>query len=313
MSRPRKPRVLCLDDEPHVLESLRDTLRREFEIVITTNGFEALRLLAGEPFAVVVADMRMPLLNGARFLALAREHAPDTVRVMLTGQAALPDAAGAVNDGDIFKLLIKPCKTDDLKVALEAAVSRHVELRDAREAQTQALSTATSSLIRLAACVDPQGPARADRIWKNAAELAGRAEGIEASWELEQACALMQLGAVSVSPETRARAAAGTRLGPEQAAELERLPEFAVPLLPAFTRLEPVAELLTATAHRFTVARPPIPGIKGNAAILRIALDFEVQICQGAPMATAVRALHGRTDRYDPGLLAAFSDLMQFT
>ena len=123
----------------------------------------------------------------------------------------------------------------------------------------------------------------------------------------------MQIGAVSVSKETLARAAAAKRLGPEQAAELERLPEFAAPLLPDFPRLAPVAELLTATASPYRVARPPIPGIKGNAAILRIALDFEVQITQGTPMATAVRSLHGRTDRYDPGLLAAFSDLMQFT
>jgi DNA-binding NtrC family response regulator len=93
----RKPRVLCLDDEPHVLESLRDTLRRRFEVVITTNGFEALRLLTEQPCEVVVSDMRMPRLNGARFLTLAREHAPETVRVMLTGHSTLDDAAAAIN------------------------------------------------------------------------------------------------------------------------------------------------------------------------------------------------------------------------
>src|SRR5688572_25668036 len=89
VSSASKPRVLCVDDEPNVLESLRDTLRKRFDVVVTTNGFEALRMLKEERFEVLVSDMRMPMINGARFLSLAREHAPDTVRLLLTGQSAL--------------------------------------------------------------------------------------------------------------------------------------------------------------------------------------------------------------------------------
>jgi CheY-like chemotaxis protein len=55
-----KPRILCVDDEPNVLESLRDSLRRRFHVVATTNGFEALRMMVAEPFQVVLSDMRMP-------------------------------------------------------------------------------------------------------------------------------------------------------------------------------------------------------------------------------------------------------------
>src|ERR1700712_321671 len=141
MSRDIKPRVLCLDDEPLVLESLRDALRRKFEIVVSTNGFEALRLLASDPFAVVLTDMAMPMPDGARFLTLAREHAPDTVRVMLTGQSALHDAAAAINEGQIYRLLIKPCKTDDLVHALDAAVVEHearIAQRDERDGLVEA-------------------------------------------------------------------------------------------------------------------------------------------------------------------------------
>jgi DNA-binding NarL/FixJ family response regulator len=313
MSRDIKPRVLCLDDEPLVLESLRDALRRKFEIVVSTNGFEALRLLASDPFAVVLTDMRMPMLDGARFLTLAREHAPDTVRVMLTGQSALPDAAAAVNEGQIYRLLIKPCKTDDLVYALNAAVAEH-EVRIAQRNEYAGLvDTTVQAMMKLAAQVDPDGRARGDRIKRHVIELAGQVEAITSTSELATACALMQIGALGVSAETRARAASNTRLGPEHATELERMPEIAAALVPGLLALKPVAALLAATAPPFATSRPRTPEVPGGAQVLRIALDYELQLRQGAPGVTALKALNARSGRYDPTLLATWGDLQQFT
>jgi CheY-like chemotaxis protein len=313
MSRTTKPRVLCLDDEPQVLESLRDTLRRKFEVVVSTNGFEALRLLASDPFDVVLTDMRMPLLSGARFLTLAREHAPDTVRVMLTGQSALPDAAAAINEGQIFQLLIKPCRTDDLVKALEAAVVEHEARISHRDERDGLVAATVQAMMKFSAQIDPDGRARGDRIKRHALELAGQVKAITSTSELATACALMQLGAVGVSAETRARAASNSRLGPEHATELERMPELAATLVPGLAALKPVAALLAATAPPFATSRPRTPDVPGGAQVLRIALDFELQLRQGAPGETAMRALNGRTGRYDPDLLATFGDLMQFT
>jgi CheY-like chemotaxis protein len=313
MSVPAKPRVLCLDDEPQVLESLRDTLRRKFQIVVTTNGFEALRMLAAETFEVVLTDMRMPLINGARFLSLAREHSPDTVRVMLTGHSALPDAATAVNEGQIFRLLIKPCKTEDLTAALEAAVEQHHVQVGEREAAERMTRTVTDALLRLSVLVDPNGPGRAERIRRQAVELAAHADGVQPSANLEFACELMQLGAVALPPDTLARAAQVSRLGPEQAAQLERLPELAAPLVPDFAGLKPIAAMLAAAGETRATARQRTPEVAGAANVLRIALDFELQLRQGSPGEAAMRSLQSRTDRYDPNMLEAFAALMQFT
>jgi hypothetical protein len=123
----------------------------------------------------------------------------------------------------------------------------------------------------------------------------------------------MQLGAVGISAETRARAASNTRLGPDHATELEKLPEVAAMLVPGLAALRPVAALLAATAPPFATSRPRTPDVPGGAQVLRIALDFELQLRQGAPGETAMRALNGRTGRYDPALLATFGELMQFT
>jgi YesN/AraC family two-component response regulator len=83
-------RILFVDDEPNVLEGIRRTLRKQGEIYTAASGAEGLRVLSeSAPFALVVSDMRMPIMNGAQFLAKVREHAPDTVRMILSGQADL--------------------------------------------------------------------------------------------------------------------------------------------------------------------------------------------------------------------------------
>lgn len=167
-----KPRVLCVDDEPQVLESLRDTLRRDFEVVTTANGFEGLRILTERPCAVALSDMRMPLLDGARFLTLARQHAPDTARVMLTGQATTEDAAAAINEGGVLRLLTKPCRKEDLLAALNAAVEHHDALTRRREALADSGRATAEALIKLASSVEPGAPARAKRVHQWASELA---------------------------------------------------------------------------------------------------------------------------------------------
>lgn len=106
MEENARPRVLCVDDEPRVLAALARTLHRHFALTTAASGAGGLELLRREgPFAVVVSDLRMPGMDGVAFLARVREAAPDTVRVLLTGQADLAAAVAAVNEGNIFRFL----------------------------------------------------------------------------------------------------------------------------------------------------------------------------------------------------------------
>lgn len=134
------PRILCVDDEPNVLTGLQRQLRGRFEVLVATSGREGLALLdrAGG-LAVVVSDMRMPEMDGAKFLRLVRERAADTVRILLTGYGDLESMAAAVNDGNIFRLLTKPCATETLLAAIEAAVVRHTRLTAARDERVRLL------------------------------------------------------------------------------------------------------------------------------------------------------------------------------
>jgi signal transduction histidine kinase len=119
-----KPRVLFVDDEPMVLKGFRLHLRKQFDVHTAESGRDGLKTMETEgPFDVVVSDMRMPGMNGADFLARARQTWPDTIRVLLTGYADTNSAIRAVNEGQIFRFLTKPCRPPDLAAALGDAVA----------------------------------------------------------------------------------------------------------------------------------------------------------------------------------------------
>ena len=119
--------MLCVDDEPLVLEGLRDVLSRGFDVRVAESGREALELLEHDHdgYAVVLSDMRMPGMSGASFLAEAKRIAPLAVRMLLTGHADTESAVRAVNDGQIFRFLTKPCDRGELYGACTAAVQQH--------------------------------------------------------------------------------------------------------------------------------------------------------------------------------------------
>jgi predicted signal transduction protein with EAL and GGDEF domain len=130
-----RPSILCVDDEPALLQALALHLGRRYEVLSAAGGAEALAVLQRTPaIAVIISDMRMPGLNGAEFLAQARVLAPAAERIMLTGQSDLASAIAAVNEGQVFRFLTKPCAPPDLLGAVEAAVERN-RARSAEQAE----------------------------------------------------------------------------------------------------------------------------------------------------------------------------------
>lgn len=144
-----KPRILCVDDEPHILAGLSTVLRRKFDVVTAEGGEAGLEaILRQGPFMVVMSDFAMPGMNGARFLSESRVMAPEAVRVLLTGHASFESAIAAVNDGSIFRLLTKPCPPDRLIHALEDAVEQGRMITAEREYLEKRLETMAWHLRR---------------------------------------------------------------------------------------------------------------------------------------------------------------------
>jgi response regulator RpfG family c-di-GMP phosphodiesterase len=239
-----RARVLLVDDEVLVLEALRLHLDRHFDVSIAPTGVQGLVALRteGRPFAVVVSDMRMPVMDGAAFLAAARELSPDTVRVMLTGQADLDAAVAAVNEGQIFRFLTKPCPGHVLQSTIEAAVELNRLVSAERVLLQETLTGSIKALIGVLSITHPTAFSRALRM-RHRAGLICEQLGCE-SWEIEIAAMISEVPFVALDKNVVERHAAGHALSDEERAAVDRLPSVAIGLVSGIPRLEPVREIL---------------------------------------------------------------------
>jgi serine phosphatase RsbU (regulator of sigma subunit) len=127
-------KILFVDDDENLLASFRRQLRKHFQIETALGRPQGLELMdQNGPYAVIVSDFRMPLMDGIEFLSRVREIAPDTVRIMLTGNADMQAAIQAVNEGNIFRFLTKPCAVDLLGESLITGIEQYQQVTRERE------------------------------------------------------------------------------------------------------------------------------------------------------------------------------------
>ena len=119
-----KPKVLLVDDEESILNSLRRLLRGQpYDVLLATSGAQALEIMAQQPIDLVMSDARMPNMDGATLLALIHQHYPDTVRIMLTGYADPSVIIKAINDGQIHRYISKPWHDEEMLLVLRQSLA----------------------------------------------------------------------------------------------------------------------------------------------------------------------------------------------
>ncbi|MBM7335301.1 MAG: response regulator [Alcanivorax sp.] len=116
-----KPTVLLVDDEERVLRSLSLLFRPHFQVLTTTNGYEAERLVRERRVHVIVSDQRMPIMEGIEVLRRVRRASPHTQRLLLTGYADLQAVIDSINDGEVFRYLNKPWQMHEMLHAVRRA------------------------------------------------------------------------------------------------------------------------------------------------------------------------------------------------
>jgi signal transduction histidine kinase len=132
----RKHTLLVVDDEPEVVQSVQDLLRRECRVLGATSAAEGLRLLADHEVHVVLSDQRMPGTTGVEFLTRVRAEHPDAIRLLCTGYADIKVVIEAINRGHVYRYLAKPWEPEEL----EALVRQAGELYDLRAERMQLLA-----------------------------------------------------------------------------------------------------------------------------------------------------------------------------
>jgi response regulator RpfG family c-di-GMP phosphodiesterase len=304
--------VLCVDDEPRVLEGLVLNLRRNYRVSTAPNGQAGLALLDGDPPpAVVVSDMRMPEMNGATFLSHVKERSPDTVRILLTGQTDLDSAIAAVNHGQVFRFLTKPCNPQTLLAAIQAAAEQHRLITAERELLEKTLKGSIKALTEILSLANPLIFGRASRLKQHAADLMAEL-GVPLSWEVEVAVMLSQIGCIVLSPANNEKLYYGRPLTPEETESTQCVPTLSRQLLDSIPRLDAVRAILEAQDYTFDGSGSPRGAPRGESIplggrVLKLANDYDFLEAAGTGPGVAIGTLQSRKGRYDPKLLDALS------
>jgi len=139
LDRPKKPKMLVVDDEPDNLDLLYRTFRRNFNVFKADSGITALEVLAAEgEVAVIISDQRMPEMKGTEFLSKTVPQFPDTMRIILTGFTDVEDLVDAINSGQVYKYITKPWDPNELKSVVQRAAETYELLKQRTEELQQA-------------------------------------------------------------------------------------------------------------------------------------------------------------------------------
>jgi response regulator RpfG family c-di-GMP phosphodiesterase len=295
--------VLVVDDDTAVLGAMGHLLRGKVNATLESNSMRARDLLESRSdFAVLISDLRMPGIDGLALLHAARRLSPDTVRILISGTAELGDTVAAVNECQVFRMLLKPFDMQVLIDAVLAACEQHRLVTAERVLLEETLQGSVQALAELFLLVQPAGFGRAMRLRRHVSDLARHLD-IAPRWDIEIAALVSQIGSVTMSDETLDRWYHGRPLSPEESEEVQRLPQTAQSLIANIPRLEGVQAILRLQNAPAGAHVPP------GARLLAIARDFDGYIAQGLTADQALDLMDSRVGRYDATYLAAFRDL----
>ncbi len=302
-------KILFVDDETAVLDGYKRILYKDFQIETACSGNDAIAALSKNgKYAVVVSDMRMPGMDGVQLLSRVRELAPDTVRVMLTGHADIQSAMNAVNEGNIFRFLTKPCEPTVLKKTLTTALVQYRLITAEKELLENTLMGSIKVLTDVLSLANPAAFGRSVRIRRYVQHIVTKLQ-LESPWKYEVAAMLSQLGCITLDTEIIESAYCGKKLSLEEQTRFDVHPTIARDLLRNIPRMEGIAWMISQQQYGAAESETEIAEhMRLGAAILRLAIAFDNMKIQGISDREAIVDLQ-RSNKFDPRLTEALGTI----
>ncbi len=236
MSMPPE-KVLLVDDDRNLLSSFKRQFHKQINLVTAASGGDGLQaLMGGGPFAVIISDMQMPNMDGIQFLTKARSLSPDSVRIMLTGNANLTVAIGAINNGQIFRFLNKPVEKSIMYESMIDGIQQYRLITAERVLLNKTLKGTVDLLADILGLVNPVSFSQASRIKRHVRSMS-KELGLEDRWNYELAAMLSQIGCITLSPEVSDKLAHNEVLTAKEEAQYKKHPEIGGRLLKHIPRL----------------------------------------------------------------------------
>ena len=301
-------KVLFVDDDPNVLNAFKRRLRKQVDMVTATGGAEGLTALAEQgPFSVVISDQQMPEMDGVAFLKKVATRSPDAVRMMLTGNADQETAVQAINDGNIFRFLTKPCQPEDLLAAINEAKEQYRLRRAERDLLEQTLAGSIKLLIDILSLQNAKTFDATARMRAWARRLVPKLRGID-PWQLDMAIMLAGLGRIVLPTDVLAKLEGKAELSPREVELVNQSPGAARDLVRNIPRLEAVADAIYYQNKGFDGSGFPDDDKEGDdipiaGRVLKLLTDLS-GVCADEQVAEeSLVALKANAQLYDPVLL----------
>jgi len=307
-------KILFVDDEPNVLQSIQRQLRKRFDMEIAEGPEEALRILKEQgPFAVIVSDMRMPHMTGVELLAQTKDLYPDMVRLMLTGNADQETAMEAVNTGQIFRFLTKPCPQATFVTSLALALRQYRLITAEKELLQKTLKGCISVLSELLGVANPLAFSSGLRIKDYVVYIAQTLQ-LPGIWQYEIAALMSQIGCITLPGDVLSKVFAGQELTQAELEMYQQHPLTGAALLEKIPRLENVTKMIEWQQKRYneyTVemkTSQPEEVIIG-AQILKAVIDLDLQLFRGVGRGDALSLLRKQKNHYNSEVLDALDTI----
>ncbi len=310
-----KPLVICVDDEPQVLEAIKLNVRQKFELLTATSGQQGLQLLhENRTPAVVLSDMRMPGMNGAEFLSQVRAISPDTVRMLLTGHWEVGDTVAAINEGQIFRFLTKPCSAADLLQAIRDGVAQY-DLKYAEKVLLeQTLLGSVTAMMDMLSITNPVVFGQATRIRRLCTKIAHHVSPTHL-WKLEVASLMSRMGWVALPGELVSKLNHGDDISVAENESVNRANELSEQLVRRIPRLDEIAEIIRGSDVAWSGRKrrhrdAAVEDISDKAQILRIATAFDALTSSGLTDQVAIESLRTPEGQFAPSVLDALDQIL---
>ncbi|MDR4505222.1 MAG: response regulator [Candidatus Scalindua sp.] len=306
-------KILFVDDDISILSACKRLLSSEYDVMTADSGKQGIiALKENGPVAVVFSDFRMPEMNGIQFLSTSRQISPDTVRILLTGQADMQATIDAVNEGNIFLFLTKPCENPKLMKALNLAIRQYQLVMAERELLERTLKGSIKLLSDILSMVSPIAFSCSTRISNMAKRLAVNLN-IQNIWEVEVAAMLSQIGCVTIPGETLEKRNRAVSLTESEKTMFIEIPNIGKKLLSNIPRLERIADAVAYQEKQYDGGGIPKDNRKGTdipliSRILKVVLDFDVMITKGMTKQKALSEMRAQSQWYDPDVYAALEN-----
>jgi response regulator RpfG family c-di-GMP phosphodiesterase len=302
--------VLLVDDEVNILNSYRRNLRGLVYFDVAASGQQALKLMTKRSYSVLVTDMQMPEMNGIELLQKVREKSPETVRVMLTGNAEQQTAIDAVNIGDIFRFLNKPFSTELLVNAINDANTQYNLIMAEKVLLNNTLRGVITVLNDVLALVNPDAMSHGSILHRHMLNLA-RELHLKQSWRFEPMIQLSQLGYIIFSEQNVHNMQSGHSISEKEQQLFAQHPLLAADLIRKIPRMRQVARSILYQQKCYNGEGIPHDEVKGSdipvgSRMFKIVLDYMRYTKKNMSPVIAFEKLEKQKQFYDPIILAAF-------